>query len=80
MLYFLRKLTLTLDEFVHLVVRHGLGELHVDLLVFAQQIGHFLHTLLDYLDDGLVRVHLRLLLQIPYGISRSPYHLALNER
>ena len=77
MLYFLRKLALTLYECVHLVVRHGLGELHIDLLVFLQQVGDLLHSFPYHLDDGLVRVHLRLLLQISYSIAGGPDYLAL---
>ena len=77
MLYFLRKLALTLYECVHLVVRHGLGELHIDLLVFLQEVGYFLYSLLDYLDDRLVGVHPGLLFQISDRVAGGPYDLAL---
>ena len=76
-LYLLGQLALSLYEGVHLVVRHGLGKFHVDLLVFPQQVGHLLNSFLDHLDDGLVRVHLRLLLQISHRVARCPDHLAL---
>ena len=36
-----------------------------------------LNALHHILLDGLVRVELRILLKIPYRISRAPYHLAL---
>ena len=62
MLYLFSHLALTLYEGVHLVVRHGLGKFHIDLLVFLQQVGDLLHSFPYHLDDGLVRVHLRLLL------------------
>ena len=77
MLYFLSQFALTLYECVHLVVRHGLGELHIDMLVFLQQVCDLLHSFPYHLDDGLVRVHLRLLLQIAHRIAGGPDYLAL---
>ena len=77
MLDLLGQLSLPLDQGVHLVVVHRLAELQVHLLIFPKQVHHFLDTLLDHLEDCLVRVHLRLLLQIAHGVARSPYHLAL---
>ena len=77
MLYFLSDLALSLDESVHLLVRHGLGEFHIYLLIFFQQISDLLYSLLDHFDDCLVRVHLRLLLQVSDRIAGGPYDLSL---
>ena len=71
------QLALALDQAVHLVIIHRLHELEVDLLVFLKQGHHFADTLLDHLEDGLVRIHLRLLLEVADGIAGCPDHLAL---
>ena len=68
----LGELALALDEGVHLVVGHGFHELHVHFLVLLEQVHHLLDALLDDFQDGFVGVHLRLLLQVAYGIARSP--------
>ena len=46
----LGELALALDEAVHLVVVHRLHELHRDVIVFREDVHHFLHALLDHLD------------------------------
>ena len=72
-----REFTLALDEAVHLVVVHGLHELHRDVVVFLQDVHDLLHAFLDHLDDGLLRIHLRLLREISHAVARGPDHLAL---
>ena len=72
-----RELALALDEAVHLVVVQGLHELHGDVVVFREDVHHLLHALLDHLDDGLVRVHLRLLREVSDGVAGRPHDLAL---
>ena len=71
------ELALPLDELVHLVVVHGLGELHAHLLVLLQHIHDLLHALLHHLLDGERVVELRLLREITDGVARSEDHLAL---
>ena len=73
----LGQFTLPLYQSGHLLVRHRLGELHVHLLVFLQQIHDFLHAFLHHFKHGLVVIHPRFLLQIPYRVPRSPDHLTL---
>ena len=73
----LRELALALDQLVHLVVVHRLAELHADLVVLGEQVHDFLDTLLDHFQHGLVRVHLRLLLQVADAVAGGPDHLAL---
>ncbi len=71
------EFALTLDQARHLVVRHRLAELLVDLVVLLQQ-GHRLGAaLLDHLAHGLRGVELRLLLQIAHRVTRREDHLAL---
>ena len=53
-------------EGIHPVVVHRLHELHRDLVVLVQDVHRLLHTLLDHLQHGLLRVHLRLLLKISH--------------
>ena len=77
MLYLLGELSLPLYQCVHGVVVHRFAELEIDLLVFLEQVHDFLHTFLHDLYHCLVRVHLGLLLQIAYSISRSPDHFSL---
>jgi hypothetical protein len=50
--------------FVHLVVRHRLGESGVDLVELFQQIDDLLRAFLDDVADGLRFVQLRLLFEI----------------
>ena len=71
------EFALARNEAVHLVVVHRLHELHRDVVVLRENVHHVLNALLDHLDDGLLRVHLRLLGQIPDGIARRPDDLAL---
>ena len=71
------QFALAFDEAIHLVVIHGLHELHRDVIVLREDVHHVLHAFLDHLDDGLVRVHLRFLGEIPDGVSRCPDDLAL---
>ena len=52
MVYGLGKLSLALDQAVHLVVVHRLHELQGNLVVFVQGVHHFLHTFLDDLKNG----------------------------
>ena len=77
MLDLLSKLALTLDQSCHLLVRHRLAELHVNLLILLEDIHDFLYALLDNLDYGLVRIHLRLLLKVSHRVARCPYHFTL---
>ena len=72
-----REFTLAFDEAVHLVVVHGLHELHRDVVVFLQDVHDILNAFLDHLDDGLLRIHLRLLREISHAVARGPDHLAL---
>ena len=80
MVNLLGELALTLDERIHLVrVLHHLrvAEGEIDVLIFLQKVHNLLHTLLNHFQDGLVGIHLRLLLQITDGIAGSPDHFAL---
>ena len=71
------EFALTLDEARHLVVRHRLAELHVDLLVLLEE-GHRLGApLLDHLLHGLRVIEFGLLLEVAHRISRREDHLAL---
>jgi hypothetical protein len=54
---------LALDQFVHLIVAHRLGELVVDLLELLEQVDRFLHALLDDLAHRLVHIDQRFLLE-----------------
>ena len=69
MIEFLLHRTLPLDESVHRIIIHRLGELVVDLLEFLQKIDGFLNRLLDYLLHRLRFVELRFLLEISDRIS-----------
>ena len=71
------KDSLTFYETVHLIVIHRLAELRRDIIVFGECIHDLLDSLLHYFEDGLFRIHLRFLFQIPDGISRSPDHFTL---
>ena len=73
----LGKLALPLDQRRHLLIGHRLHELHGNLVVLRQNVHHLLHSLLHNFQHGLGRIHLRLLFQIPHGIPRRPYYLAL---
>ena len=73
----LRQLALAFDEAVHLVVVHGLHELHRYVIVFREDVHHFLYALLDHFDDGLVRIHLRLLREVSDGVAGRPNDFAL---
>ena len=77
MLNLLGEFTLTLDKSSHLIIRHWLAELHIDLFILLKDVHYLLNTFLHNLDDGLVRIHLRFLLQITYRISWSPHHFTL---
>ncbi len=77
MLDLLRKLSLTLDKRGHLLVGKRLAELHTYLVILCEYVHHFLNAFLDHFQHSLVRVHLRLLLQITHGITRGPHDLAL---
>ena len=75
------KLGLTLDEFIHLVgvFKHiGVAECGVDLVELFEEIHHGLDAFTHHFDYRLLRVELRLLLQIAYGIAGSEHYLALN--
>ncbi len=71
------ELALTLDETVHLVVRHGFAQLHVDILVLLEQRHRGGASLLHDLLHCLGVVELRLLLEITHRIPGSEDHLAL---
>ena len=80
MLDFLGELSLTLDKRVHPVgvFEHlRVAESIVDFFIFPEKVHHFLHTLLNDLDDRFVRIHLGFLLKIAYGIAWCPHHFAL---
>ena len=77
MLDFLGEFALPFDKLVHLIITHRLAELEVDLLIFLQDIHNLLDTLLNYFQYSLLRIHLRLLLQISHTVSRSPDNLTL---
>ena len=77
---FLRQFALALDQRVHLVVVHRLEELHRDVVVLLQGVHHILHPFLDDFQDRLVRVHLRLLLQVADAVARRPDHFAAEGR
>ena len=70
------EFALPLDEGGHLVIVHRLHELERYFVVLVKHILDLLHSFLHDLEDGLVRIHLRLLLKIAHGVARSPYHLA----
>jgi len=71
------QLALAGHEPVHLVVVHGLGELHADLVVLLDQVHGVLKSLLHDLPDGLVRVELRLLFEEAQGVPGREHRLAL---
>ena len=71
------QLALTLDQAVHLIVRHRLAQLGVYLFVLLQQGHRCGASLLDHLLDGLRIVQLGFLLEVTDRISRGEYHLAL---
>ena len=77
MLDFLGEFALPFDKLVHLIITHRLAELEVDLLIFLQDIHNLLDTLLNDFQYSLLRIHLRLLLQISHTVSRSPDNLTL---
>ena len=68
----LGQFALAFDQAVHLVVVHRLHEFHGNLIIFAPEVHDFLDTLLDNFQDRLVRIHLRLLLQVADAVARSP--------
>ena len=72
----LLHLALALDQLVHLVVGHGIGEALVDLVVLVQKVDRLLHALLHHLAHGLGRVELRLLLEEADGVARREDRLA----
>ena len=77
---FLGEFSLAFDEGIHPVrVFHHfrVAEGIVDFLILLEEVHHFLHSFLHYFEYGLVRIHLRFLLQIANGVARSPYDLAL---
>jgi len=67
---------LPLDELLHLVVGHGIGEAFVDLVVLMQKVDCLLYALFHALTHGLFGIELRLLLKepdgVPAGEHRSP--------
>ena len=73
----LGQFALTLDQPVHLIIRHRLTEPEVDFLILLKKVHHFLDALLNHFKDSLVRVHLRILLKIPHRIAGCPYNLSL---
>ena len=76
-LYLFRELSLTFDKSSHLIIGHRLAELHVDFLIFLQDVHDFLNTFLYDLYHGLLRIHLRLLLKISDRITGCPYDFSL---
>ena len=68
------QLALTLDQAVHLIVRHRLAQLGVYLFVLLQQGHRCGASLLDHLLDGLRIVQLGFLLEVnrPYIPGRIP--------
>ena len=68
---FLLDLRLPVEEFVHLLVRHRLGEFLIDRVELVEEIDRFLHPLLHDLPDRLRLVQLRLLLQEADGMARG---------
>ena len=77
MVYEFSEFSLTFNETVHLIVVHGLHELHGYLVVLLKDVHYLLNTLLDHFQHGFFRIHLRLLLQISNGIAGRPDHFAL---
>ncbi len=74
------KLSLTLDESVHLVgiLKHiGIAECLIHLVKFSKKVHNRLHALSHHLDHSLVRFQLRLLFKIAHRIARREYDLAL---
>ena len=76
MVYEFREFSLAFYEAVHLIIVHGLHELHGNLIVFLQDVHYLLNPFLDHFQHGFFRIHLRLLLQIPHGVSRCPDNLS----
>ena len=70
------QLALALDEGVHGVVVHRFHELHGDLVVLREHVHDLLHAFLNHFEDGLVRVHLRLLLEVADAVAGGPDDLA----
>ncbi len=75
--HLLLHLALALDEGVHLVRLHGLGEFGVDLLEFLHEIDHVLHAFFHHLAHGAGFVHQRFLLQVADGEARREHGLAV---
>ena len=68
---FLLDLRLSVQEFIHLIVRHRLGEFFIDRVELIQEIDRFLHPLLHDFTDRLRLIQLRLLLQEADGKARG---------
>ena len=71
------EFALAFNEFVHLVVAHRFGELHVHLLVLFEDVHHLLHALAHHLLHGEGVVELRFLRQVAYAVAGRENHLAL---
>ena len=72
----LLQLGLALEQLVHLVVRHRLGELVVDLVEFVEQIDRSCTPSSTIWRTVLVVVQRRLLLQVAHGVARREDGLA----
>ena len=72
-----RKLSLPFNQFVHLVIAHRFGELHIHLFVFFQDVNHLLHALLYYILNGQRFIEFRFLRQVADTVARRENHLAL---
>ena len=71
---------LSREQLVHLVlvlVVFGQAKLLVDSLILVECVHNGLHTLHDYLLDGLGGVELRVLWQVAYRVARRKHHLSL---
>ena len=72
---FVLQLRLTSQELIEIGI--GFTKRHVDLVVLFQHVHDRLHTFLNDLAHGLVRIELRVLLQIADRVAGRPNDLAL---
>ncbi len=77
MIEFFLHFALPRNEIVHFIIGHRLGELHVDVVEFVDQINGFLNAFLDDLANGFTRLQFRLLLEISDRVTGGEDGFAL---
>ena len=78
--YLILQFCLTIDksiQFIRIFQHFRISELLIDLLKFLQSVHNILYPLLHNLLNSFAGFQLRILLQIPYGISRRKNHFTL---